>query len=236
MSIGGRVRGAAFAVAAIGGVVLATPAPADAHPLDVYLQASYVTVTSSGIDVELDLSPGTQVAGRVIDDLDTNGDRVFQEAEGLAFARRAVAVLGLSLDGTSLPVRIDDVVLPTYKATVAGYGTIKITTSSTATVTPGHHTVSYTNGSTVTKSVFQANAFLQDGLSASVGTQERNANQSRLTFPVTITGTQAPTSPRRPGGGPATTNAIAIGATAVALGGAALPLRRSIERRRARAG
>jgi hypothetical protein len=37
--------------------LLAPPQAALAHPLDVYLQASYITVAPTQIVVELDLSP-----------------------------------------------------------------------------------------------------------------------------------------------------------------------------------
>ncbi len=52
---------------------LASPRAARAHPLDVYLQATYITVGSSHLDVELDLTPGVLVAPALLPELDTSG-------------------------------------------------------------------------------------------------------------------------------------------------------------------
>src|SRR5690348_16411401 len=51
------------------------PTVAAAHPLDQYLQISYVTVAPRSIDVELDLTPGVLVAPRALTTIDTNGDK-----------------------------------------------------------------------------------------------------------------------------------------------------------------
>ena len=55
--------------------LLTPPVAALAHPLDVYLQATYITVTSTQIVVELDLSPGVLVAPQVLPQLDTDADQ-----------------------------------------------------------------------------------------------------------------------------------------------------------------
>ncbi len=232
MTVGSLIR-VACATAAIGGAVLLTPTPADAHPLDVYLQASYITVQSTGVGIEVDISPGTEVAADLVARLDTDHDGKFSDEEGRAFADVVVADLAVSVDGTSLPITIANVGLPTYKATAAGYGTVKIVATAPGPVSTGTHTVAYENRSRASKSVFQANAFLQDGLRARVGTQERDADQSTLTFPVTIEGGAdgSATSPAE-GEGSGTLHLVAAGAAAVALAGCAVPLRRSVERRR----
>src|SRR4051812_2678254 len=65
--------------------LLATPMAALAHPLDVYLQASYITVAPSQIVVELDLSPGVLVVPQVLPKLDTDGDQQISDAESQAY-------------------------------------------------------------------------------------------------------------------------------------------------------
>ncbi len=65
--------------------LLAPPLAALAHPADVYLQASYITVAPTQIVVELDLSPGVLVAPQVLPQLDTDGDQQISDAEGQAY-------------------------------------------------------------------------------------------------------------------------------------------------------
>ena len=65
--------------------MLAPARAALAHPLDVYLQATYLTVGPAQIVVELDLTPGVLVAPQILPELDTDGDEVISDAEGQAY-------------------------------------------------------------------------------------------------------------------------------------------------------
>src|SRR3954447_14565406 len=65
--------------------MLAPSKAALAHPLDVYLQASYITVAPTQIVVELDLTPGVLVAPQILPDLDTDGDQQITDAESRAY-------------------------------------------------------------------------------------------------------------------------------------------------------
>lgn len=47
-------------------LLLALPQAALAHPADVYLQATYVTVAPTQIGVELNLTPGVLVAPQIL--------------------------------------------------------------------------------------------------------------------------------------------------------------------------
>ena len=67
-------------------VVLAPPRAALAHPLDIYLQASYITVAPAQIVVELDLTPGVLVAPEALTQLDPDGDGQITDAEARAYA------------------------------------------------------------------------------------------------------------------------------------------------------
>src|SRR5215213_642747 len=86
--------------------LLAPPLAALAHPLDVYLQASYITVAPAQILVELDLSPGVLVAPQVLPQLDSNGDQQISEAEGQAYADAVLPNVVLQVDGKPLALTI----------------------------------------------------------------------------------------------------------------------------------
>src|SRR5580765_8182089 len=65
------VRGTALAVALAAAVTLGTAA--SAHRRDEYLQAARLAVEPGRVDLELDLTPGIEVAEAIIADID--GDR-----------------------------------------------------------------------------------------------------------------------------------------------------------------
>ncbi len=81
---------------------LAPPRAALAHPLDVYLQAMYITVAPTQIVVELDLSPGVLVAPQVLSELDPDGDQQVSDAEGQAYVDAMLHNVVLQVDGRSV--------------------------------------------------------------------------------------------------------------------------------------
>ena len=64
--------------------------PSFAHRLDELFQAARVSIQSDRVVVDLDLTPGIQVAPRLIAVLDTDRNGVISAAEGLDFARTVI--------------------------------------------------------------------------------------------------------------------------------------------------
>src|SRR4051812_27235156 len=130
--------------------VLAPPSAALAHPLDVYLQATYITVAPTQLVVELDLSPGVLVAPQVLPQLDTDGDQQISDAEGQAYVDALLPNVVLQVDGQRLALAVTKIEMPTYLAVQAGYGTMRIFTLATPATGgvpagPGTHTINYKN-------------------------------------------------------------------------------------------
>jgi len=105
---------------------LVPPQAALADPLDVYLQATYITVAPAQIVVELDLSPGVLVAPQVSPQLDTNGDQQISDAEGQAYVDAVLRNIVLQVDGQPLTLALTEIDMPQYLTIQAGYGTIHI--------------------------------------------------------------------------------------------------------------
>lgn len=80
-------------------LALLAPQAASAHPLDVYLQATYITVAPTQIVVELDLSPGVLVAPQVLPQLDPDGDQRIADGEGRAYVETILRSVALQVDG-----------------------------------------------------------------------------------------------------------------------------------------
>src|SRR5689334_18214255 len=78
-------------------VLYATPALA--HRLDEYLQASKISLDPAGLMVEIDLTPGSAVADRVIARMDTNLDGEVSAAERDEYASLVIREAVLEIDG-----------------------------------------------------------------------------------------------------------------------------------------
>src|SRR3954470_5095772 len=100
-----------------------------AHPLDVYLQATYITVAPTQIVVELDLTPGVLVAPQALAALDTDGDQQITDVESQAYAVTVLHDVVLQVDGQPLALAVTKIDMPTYLALQAGYGTIRVFTT-----------------------------------------------------------------------------------------------------------
>jgi nickel/cobalt transporter (NicO) family protein len=169
--------------------MLAPPGVALAHPLDVYLQATYITVAPTEIVVELDLTPGVLVAPQVLPELDTNGDQQISDAEGQSYVDAVLRNVTLQVDGQSLALAVTKIDMPPYLNIQAGYGTIRVFTAATlADGMTGTHQIAYTNKYAPTGSAYQVNAFVDDGVPVTLGTQNRDDIQQSVTVDYAIGG------------------------------------------------
>lgn len=213
--------------------LLLPASPASAHPLDVYLQAMYLTLAPAAVQVELDLSPGVLVAPRVLAALDADGNQTVSDAEGRVYAEQVLGSVQLSADDTPLTPIIDSVDIPAFPVLQAGYGTVKITASATGAPTAvGEHRVQWRNGSTDTQAAFQVNSFVAPHARLAIGTQQRDAAQRSIAVTYRITDSPAaevasPTPARRSSAGSQLAGFLddrspSVGMVLLALGAAAL--------------
>lgn len=167
--------------------VLGSSKTALAHPLDVYLQATYITVAPSEIVVELDLTPGVLVAPQALVELDPDGDQEITDAEGRAYVDTILSQVVLQVDGEPMTLSITKIEMPTYLNIQAGYGTIRVfTTATLSDGTTGAHQISYANDYAPTGSAYQVNTFVENGATITLGSQNRDEIQQRLTVDFAI--------------------------------------------------
>jgi nickel/cobalt transporter (NicO) family protein len=163
--------------------LLAPPQVARAHPLDVYLQATYITVAPTQIVVELDLSPGVLVAPQVLSELDRDGDEQITDVEGQAYVDALLQNVVLQVDGQPLALVVTKIDMPAYLTIQAGYGTIRVFTSATlAEDMTGSHELYYKNNYAPTGAAYQVNAFVDKGVAITLGKQNRDDIQQSLTM------------------------------------------------------
>ncbi|PNY79283.1 hypothetical protein [Deinococcus koreensis] len=136
---------------------------AGAHPLDEVVQAAYLSLAPGKVLLELNLSPGPLVAGKVLAALDPNADGKVTSAEASTYARRVLAQSALTVDGQTLTWTLDEVQVPGYQNLKTAGDSIKIYATAARPDRTGAHTLSYVNRYAPAKSQPIANIFLLPG-------------------------------------------------------------------------
>jgi hypothetical protein len=134
---------------------------AGAHPVDEVVQGAYLTLTPGKVLLELDLTPGSQVAGTMLKALDVNGDGKASGAEARAYAVKVLKQSTLTLGGVVVPWTLDTVTVPPLNILKIGGDTLKIYASARRQDAAGGQVLGYQNRYQPVKSQWIANIFLQ---------------------------------------------------------------------------
>ena len=165
------------------GFWLAAPAPAGAHRLDEYLQATRLSLDVERIGLEMDLTAGVGLASEVWAWIDTNRDGLISDAEGDAYARQLLRSVVLSVDGRPVPIMVDDVRVPPLHEMRLGVGTLQVrATAQVRAAGTGRHHVSYVNTHRSESSVYLVNALVPADPHIQIAAQRRDPAQHGLTL------------------------------------------------------
>ena len=182
MNVRGRIM--SFAVL---GVWLATPAPAGAHRLDEYLQATRLSIDLGRVGLEIDLTAGVAVAPEVFAWIDTNGDGQVSNAEGEAYAREMLRSVVLSVDDRPVPITLGEIRVPPFREMSLGVGTIRVrATADMPFRCYGRHQLSYVNRHRSESSVYLVNALVPADPRVQLAGQRRDRAQHELTLDYTV--------------------------------------------------
>jgi hypothetical protein len=159
-----------------------------AHRLDEYLQAARLDLQRHSVRLTLELTPGAAVADTVIRAIDQDGDQQLSSDEQEAHAAAVVGALTLTLDGATLPMRLESFSFAERTALRRGEGTIRLVVSARHAADLGAHQVQFSNAHAPGQSVYLANVLVpQDGLTT-VQTQRRSPDQRELTVGYAVSG------------------------------------------------
>jgi hypothetical protein len=172
---------------AVLGVWLATPAPAGAHRLDEYLQATRLSIDLERVGLEIDLTAGAAVAPEVFASIDANLDGQISNAEGEAYARQMLRSVLLSVDGRPAPITLVEIRVPPFRDMTLGVGTIQVrATANVSAAGAGRHQVSYFNAHRSEASVYLVNALVPANPRIQLAGQRRDRTQHGLTLDYTV--------------------------------------------------
>jgi hydrogenase/urease accessory protein HupE len=114
-----RKRSAITAIA-----FLSSVAPAFAHQVDEYLQATTVAVEKGRLALQLRLTPGVEVARKALARIDADGDGTISDVEQRAYVEQVSRDLSVAIDGRSLPLRLVSSSFPHVERLTKGLGFI----------------------------------------------------------------------------------------------------------------
>jgi nickel/cobalt transporter (NicO) family protein len=167
---------------------LAAPAPARAHRLDEYLQATRLAIAVDRVQMEIDLTPGVTVAPDIFASIDTNHDGQTSGAESEAYARQVLQSVLLSVDGQPVPVTLIDVDVPRFDDMTRGVGIIRVrATADVSTRRVGRHHLSFLNTHRSDESVYLVNALVPSDSRIRITGQRRDRAQHGLTLDYMVT-------------------------------------------------
>ena len=174
--------------------MLGFAAPAFAHRLDEYLQATLFTVERDHIAISMRLTPGVEVFGKVLAAIDTRGDGVVSNAKRQAYAEIVRRDLSLSIDGSPLPLRLVDFTFPTLEEMKQGLGEIVLRFDVPMPPIGARRRLVFENHHLPAISAYMANCLVPSDPSIRVIAQDRNVNQSfyQLDYSQAAGGANAP--------------------------------------------
>ena len=144
-------------------------APAFAHRLDEYLQATLLTVEKDHITGQIRLTPGIAVLPIVMADIDTNQ---------ATYADRVLRDLSLSVDGDPLPLRLVSAKFATTEEMKAGLGEITIDFEADVPNPGRNRKLTFENHHQSRIGVYLVNCLISRDPDIQLGTQHRNESQS----------------------------------------------------------
>ena len=168
------------------GLWLACPTTAAAHRLDEYLQATRIALAPDDVRVEIDLTPGINVAPRVAPLIDSDGDGALSPSERRAYAELVVRLTALQFDGRPAPLVLVGSEYPSLDDMRTGVGTIRLTARATpAAASRGGHRLTYANVHQPEMSAYLVNA-LAPPPGIHITRQQRDTWQRQLTLDYVV--------------------------------------------------
>ena len=176
-------------IASVASVLAAATMPATpaAHRLDEYLQASRVSVARDRIALEVDLTPGANIASDVIASLDRDDDTAISPIEAQSYGQSVLADLAVELDGRPVSLTLTRVEISTVAELREGMGAIRV--EATATIdgsVAGRRNLHLQNDHQPGKSVYLANALVPDTADVRIVSQSRDSRQRDLRIEYTV--------------------------------------------------
>ena len=166
-------------LSAAAAILLWLAAPAFAHRLDEYLQATIFSVEKDRVQAFMRLTPGVAVSSTIIPGIDTNGDGIISDTERRSYAKRVLGDLALSVDGHRLKPRLVSVDCTGIREMKEGLGEIRIEFSADLPPSNGsNRRLVFENHHQNRIAAYLVNCLVPHDQTIQIAAQGRNENQS----------------------------------------------------------
>jgi hypothetical protein len=163
------------------------PSLAQAHRLDEYLQATLVTIGPSEVRLQINLTPGVEVADKVLALVDRNHDGVLSTNEAAAYCESLKRELTVYLDGRNISLELTASNFPALTELWTGWGFMQVEFSAAVgPLAPGPHKFEVKNRHLPRLSVYLFNAAQPKSGLVQITKQKRNKNQSTGQIEFTV--------------------------------------------------
>jgi hypothetical protein len=150
-----------------------------AHRVDEYLQATKISVEKDTVRAEIRLTPGVAVLPIVLATIDTDRNGVMSDSEQLAYARRVLGDLALTVDGDRLPLRILSTRFPKAEDLDEGLGEIAIDVEARVPRRAAKRHLTFENRHEPRIAAYLVNCLASRDPDITIEAQKRNYEQSR---------------------------------------------------------
>ena len=164
-----------------------------AHQLDEYLGITHVGIQPHKVQLFLSLTPGANIATRILAGIDHDGNGDLSAAEQRDYAERLMGQMTLAVDDLRPALQLAHVAFPARADLLSGQGVIQFTIEANIPrQAAGHHSLFVANNSNEV-TVFVASALRPEGRDVTIRGQERDRYQRhlRIEYEVAATGTFA---------------------------------------------
>jgi hypothetical protein len=159
-------------------LALLSAAPAGAHKLDEYLQATMIEVDRTHVRMELRLAPGVAVFPIVFAGIDGDVDGIASAAEQQDYAERVLRDLSLTLDGRPLPLRLASFVFAPKEPLQQGLGEIHLSIEADLPATAARRRLIFENHHERRIGTYLVNALVPRDPDIRLGAQQRSDDQA----------------------------------------------------------
>jgi HupE / UreJ protein len=153
-------------------------APAFAHRLDEYLEATMLSVERDHVEGSMRLVPGVAVSERVIASIDANRDGVISKEEGDAYAQRVLGDVMLSVDGERVETRLTGAEYPEIWRLKEGMGEIEVEFRTELPRGGAQRRLVFENRNESGMAAYLVNVLVPQDPRIAITGQQRNVNQS----------------------------------------------------------
>jgi hypothetical protein len=158
---------------------LTLPFISHAHRLDEYLQATLVDIQPTNIQVQINLTPGVDVAANILKNIERDDDGIISTNEAAAYAELLKRDLSVKLNRRKLNLKLTDFNFPGLSELRTGFGIIQIEFSAAIKpLTSDTHKLTFKNSHQKRISVYLFNAARPKSPSVQILNQKRNKTQS----------------------------------------------------------